>query len=469
MIQFYHQLIQFSAKKSYRQFCNKFDQLKEIQLGKIGGDYQVFIKQNPITTYADFETEAKKILSQKKIHCVPTSGSTAKIKWIPYTSKFKNELWMATAPWLYDLYLHYPSIKKGKHFWSLSWLPNDLRKNHQTDDLEVMNFVEKILMRQTMALDNRVAFSPTLEQAMRQSALALMNKNITVISVWSPTFLLEILELIFSHKNFFMANSNSRPRSILEKHSHLSPEFCLEMWPDLKLISMWDTGSSKFFALKVATLFPQTTIQGKGLWATEGVVSIPFENKYLLAYQSHFYEFQCVETQQIYPAWDCRPNLVANVILTTGSGLTRYQLGDQVRVTEIYRGIPCIEFLGRQKEFDLVGEKISSSVFQEILDSVHEKFQVNALCFLAKSKPYAHYELLVEGDDINKMSSILEFSEHKLREHFHYRLARDTHQLQKLSINISKDARNIYMNIASQKIAIRGNIKMEPALIIGDQ
>ena len=44
----------------------------------------------------------------------PTSGSTSKIKWIPYTQAFLNELDGAISPWMSDLYSSFPGIKDRK-------------------------------------------------------------------------------------------------------------------------------------------------------------------------------------------------------------------------------------------------------------------------------------------------------------------------------------------------------------------
>jgi len=65
----------------------------------------------------------------------PTSGSTHKRKWIPYTKSFLNEIDNATGVWIHDLYEQYPGLLNGKHYWSLSWLPSELRQEISNNDL----------------------------------------------------------------------------------------------------------------------------------------------------------------------------------------------------------------------------------------------------------------------------------------------------------------------------------------------
>lgn len=60
-------------------------------------------------------------------------------------------------------------------------------------------------------------------------------------------------------------------------------------------MSSWDTAGSKAWAEKLKEKLPSVQFEGKGLWATEGVVTIPYNDQYPLAYQSHFYEFEYLE------------------------------------------------------------------------------------------------------------------------------------------------------------------------------
>src|SRR5262249_44043144 len=64
-------------------------------------------------------------------------------------------------------------------------------------------------------------------------------------------------------------------------------------WPHLCLLSMWTDAQAQRFIPPVVQRFAGVEIQGKGLLATEGVVSVPlFEAPApVLAIRSHFYEF----------------------------------------------------------------------------------------------------------------------------------------------------------------------------------
>lgn len=466
MKKIYHQLVQIFSNKNYKKFLNEMDSLREVQLNKLPCSYEEFVKNNPLTKYSNYKNDFEELVSNKKVKMVPTSGSTDQIKWIPYTKDFKDELAMASSPWLYDLYLRYPELKSGRHFWSLSWLPNNLRSKMSNDDLEVFSFFEKMVMKNIMALNESVSHAESLEVAMRKSALLLINKKITLISVWSPTFLIELLQLLFKEKEYFLQNAKSKSKKVLLKHNSLSADFCSEMFPKLKLISCWDSSQSVHFAKELKNLFPNIRFQGKGLWATEGVISIPFQDNLILAYQSHFYEFQDIETNEIVPSFNVLKNKKYKVILSTSSGLIRYQLEDIVEIEGFVKTIPIIKFIGRDKTYDFVGEKLTETDFQKIISDVERNFQISLTCFAISQKANPlRYEIILDSRFKNRELELKKFVENKLLEFFHYRLAREANQLDEVSLKFENNPMTTYLQLAGMKIEIVGNIKPSPIIV----
>src|SRR5205823_4574915 len=73
-------------------------------------------------------------------------------------------------------------------------------------------------------------------------------RDLELISVWSPTFLLRLLDDL------------GEPRDI---------------WPSLKVVSCWTGGASKPFADALAARLPHARLLPKGLLSTETVVTVP--------------------------------------------------------------------------------------------------------------------------------------------------------------------------------------------------
>ncbi|MFE1971504.1 GH3 auxin-responsive promoter family protein, partial [Acinetobacter baumannii] len=104
-------------------------------------------------------------------------------------------------------------------------------------------------------------------------------------------------------------------------------------------------------------------------------VTIPYNDQYPLAYQSHFYEFEYLEGEkqgQIVPSWQLKQGDVVSPLITSGNGLLRYCLDDCLKVTGFLEQIPCFEFQGRRFGVDLVGEKLAPETAQQLLSQLNE-------------------------------------------------------------------------------------------------
>lgn len=466
----FHELIKINTKAKYNFFKNNLKNLQKIQLSKVKGDYNGFLKAHGLSTYANYcdHSTQEKIRGTKM---VPTSGSTHAIKWIPYTKDFSEEMAFGTHPWLHDIYNEFPEIKRGKHFWSMSWLPHDLRATHTTDDLTFFSFWERQIMKKTMAIDKTITLLPTVEDSMIKSLQMLLDQKVTLISVWSPTFLLEMLEMVLSKKekllNLLICK---KKRAIVEQASELNEALVRLLLPDVALVSSWNTSTSFYFSEKVKKLFQYAKFQGKGLMATEGVVTIPFEGQFLLSYCSHFYEFQCVETEKIFTAFELEKGMKTKVIITAANGFKRYQLHDIVEVEGHRESVPILKFIGRDREVDMVGEKLNQQIFSNLITEIQARYNRKIFSFLGIIQPSPCYFALMDtaNNEIsnNEIVEIEKFIEKTLYGNFHYRLAREAGQLDHAQILLSKDPYELYMSKVQDKMKIRGNIKIEPVALV---
>jgi hypothetical protein len=129
----------------------------------------------------------------------------------------------------------------------------------------------------------------------------------------------------------------------------------------------------------VARLFPQAHIQGKGLLATEGCISVPLPSVEgaLPALRSHLLEFLPLHDATARPllAHELEPGAQYAVVLTTGGGLYRYQLHDIVEVTGRLHACPLLRFVGKQAHIsDHVGEKLNAAHVQTALGRVLQQY-----------------------------------------------------------------------------------------------
>jgi hypothetical protein len=467
-------------------------------------DYQ---KKVPVTDYEYWQASIIKQQHNKESILTrqlcqryqPTSGSTSKIKWIPYTAAFLNELDNAIAPWLGDVYQQYPGILKGKHYWSLSWVPSNLRgklTSSINNDLQLLPWWKRLCMAGTMAVPETISLAETSDESFFATACYLLScRDLSFISVWSPTFALSLLQFIQQHKNELQQalnegawpkhlaglNDISCPKNtgsatiIAQWDGEIDAKFTQAIWPNLALISAWDTSSSNIWAKKLQAIFPHSEFQGKGLWATEGVISIPFENKYPLAINSHFYEFEDLKTNKIHTSWELQEGQNVRPIISSSNGLLRYAMKDQLLVTSFINLCPCFEFIGRIDGTDLVGEKLSPEIAIQLISYFNNFDSITPITLIAlpaktlEEKP--RYTLLCSstkslfsGDIALTENNLSKILEERLCEHFHYNLARELGQLNSAKIIIKKDALDFYAQHKIDKGMVKGNVKVEPLI-----
>ncbi len=418
----------------------------------------------------------------------PTSGSTSAIKWVPYTRQFLGELDSAISPWVADLYRQFPGLMQGRHYWSMSWVPTALRDSMRddiNDDLQLMSFGKRLVAGATQSVPQEVSMANTSDDSLFATLACLVaDADLSMISIWSPTFGLGMLKALSQWReelaevlasghwgqrmrgvDALVCPYSQRGAALLrEWDGSLSPDFFVALWPSLALVSAWDTAASAPWARQLHRLLPHAAFQGKGLWATEGVVTIPYRGHHTLAYRSHVYEFQDPSDGCVYAPWELEQGQEVMPLLSTGSGLLRYQLKDLVRVDGFNGGIPALTFLGRSGTTDLVGEKLTAPAVEAAVSALSLPETLTPVCTVAADdvgNGSPGYVLLLEGQANESAGPIAAEMESLLQQHFHYQLARNLQQLAPVRCVIHPTMRERYLHQCLQRGMIEGNIKIE--------
>ncbi|MGZ3772809.1 MAG: GH3 family domain-containing protein [Pseudobdellovibrionaceae bacterium] len=487
-----HELIYIYYSRSLKKFRKNLNQIEKVQsdlLRKIltnlkdtavwsdidrNLSYEMLREKIPVRSYEDYrdlidrqKKNGEPLLATDVQRYEPTSGSTECRKWIPYSKSFLTELNNAAAIWLGDTYQSHPKIKQGVHYWSLSWLPEELRSQTSSNDADLFPIYQRWILQNTMAVPPTISHLINPDAAWWASLVYLASRSdLALVSVWSPTFWLKVVKDIkqnWSEISKALQTSSwglydeqiqsllgGPPQRDTKNLRSEDPQFFEKLWPSLALISAWDSSSSREWSDRIKEIFPAVAFQGKGLWATEGVLSIPFQEKKILSIQSHFYEFKDLETGIIVPSWEVKKGREYQPILWTSSGLLRYQLQDRVQVSGFIGQTPCLEFLGRLHSIDLVGEKMDANWVQTL-------FQKNshwgALCLVACRKPEPHYVL------VHEKTIAIDVEEELLKLH-HYKVAREIGQLSKASCLVVADVFEFLSKIQRSKVVGQNKIEV---------
>lgn len=382
--------------------------------------YNNWKNQIPIIEYEDIEPYIKKTnsLTSNTIKLYePTSGSSGFQKLIPYTEELRREFQNGIKVWLFDLYLHNPTLLFYKSYWSISPKTKTESSNIGFEkDEEYFSKIEQIFL-------NTIMVQPNLSGNFRKNTkkkLIEEKNDIGLISIWSPSFLNSILD------NEYIEFKN------------------------LKIISCWADSSSKIYADNLAKEYPSALIQPKGLLATEGITSFPLCNKgCIISYLSHFYEFMD-ENSNTFLINELEEGKTYTVILTTSGGLYRYNTHDLIKVVDFYKNLPIIEFIGRDNNVsDYFGEKISESFVNNVLAQIYPE-GYNFAVFSFKND---HYVLYTEQD----CEAIV--LEELLKKNYHYKNCIELGQLKTCTVKVIKDGLDKYQKYYLQKGLKLGDIK----------
>ncbi len=400
-----------------------------------------------------------------------SAGSTAASKFIPYTRSLLAEFRRAIGAWMYDAYCHRMGLLGKGAYWSISPMGQEdeftsggVHVGFSTDANYLGTF-QQLLFSQLLLVPREVSQISDME-ACRYVTLRFLleSPDLGMISVWNPSFLTILFQAIGdsasqliqdvtlgrltppgslhgSLRKILESRIKPQPRrgrelqEILDRNGELKPE---EIWPGLRFISCWTSGTAAWFVPEMKGFIPKAEVQGKGLLATEGVVSVPLtgHSGAAVTVGSHFYEFADPNHPQE------RPKLVNELevggqyspVITTGGGLYRYDLQDSVKVVGMVDKTPLIEFVGKTANVsDLCGEKLNESWVGPVLENQLAMFGItHKFAMLAPemgSPPYYVLFLEAQGLADDELKRLVNSLDSALCENFQYAYCRQLGQL----------------------------------------
>ena len=218
-------------------------------------------------------------------------------------------------------------------------------------------------------------------------------------------------------------------------------------WPNLLVARFWLKGSVGVNVAKLKKYLPDDLLYWDvGYGASEGKLTIPIkenEGYGTLATSSIFFEF-IDENGNILTADNLKDDCDYEIILTTYSGLYRYQLHDIVRVKGFFENTPNIEFITKSREIiNIAQEKIPAPGILDILtDFMRNNNLTSRQAQIYPNNDDLCYEIYVELEDSSNVN-VLKLSkdfDNVLREKFElYGRNREFESLNEVKIILMKD------------------------------
>jgi hypothetical protein len=401
----------------------------------------------PLQDYDDIRVDIVRMMDgEKNLRCADeivlfeqTGGSTGGSKFLPFTDASLKAVRRAVLPWLDDLLQSYPGITAGKAYWAIS--PATRQQSCSKGgipigiDNDAMYFGDPLAQAigETLAVPPTVAAIESVDEWRTTTLRHLLDcTDLSFVSVWSPTFFLQLIDAV---------DSDVAAR-----------------WPMLDTISCWSSASSRRYACELSERFPAVTLQGKGLLATEGVVTVPLCAAIapVLAIESGFFEF-VDDDGDILLAQQLETNATYSVVMTTEAGLYRYRLGDRVLVKGWFGDSPCLEYVGREGGgSDLCGEKLTVEFVDAVLGDMP------GFAFLvpvAGERPF--YCLVLNAALVaeEQIDELVNYADKQLSQNPQYQYARDIGQLAALKARRLNDPVAEYERICVESGQRLGDIK----------
>ena len=272
--------------------------------------------------------------------------------------------------------------------------------------------------------------------------LALVHGNITFLGSANPSTFLKLLSVLELRREELLSDIRSggfRHLELLseEVRAAIEPRFrceparlrelerllgspapkLAELWPKLRLVNTWTSGSCAI-ALRafVRHLPPETRVVELGYLSSEfrGTITVDVErNREAPTIHENFFEF--VERD----AWEHGDKMPLTVdaveegkeyylLVTTGAGLYRYFMNDIIRVTGWFHATPTIQFVQKGRGVtNITGEKLYESQVISAVRAAEDDLGVRSSFFLMLADvERLAYLLVLERADPNEAAPV---------------------------------------------------------------
>jgi hypothetical protein len=374
------------------------------------------------------------VLTARQPVAFEATGGTAGAKLIPYTDAALAAFRAGVLPWLSYLLDRLPGIAEGLAYVAASPVTRPARRLPCGLPLGLPSDAAYLGADLLPALSRVITVPPAANEITRWrvSTLAHLARrhDLTLISIWSPTFLLELLDALPRNAESVLAELHGQHDATRRLEQALASRDGLvtQLWPRLQAVSLWMDGASAPYAARVAGLLPGVHLDAKGVLATESVLTVRTQAGVVPALTSAFIEFVDASGNALL-SHELRSGGRYRAVITTPGGLYRYDMGDEFLCTSTQAGIPQLQFAGRAGVVsDLVGEKLTDSFVARALAPLPA-----GASLVPQPTPHPHYQLWLDTSEATS-EDLAAGVEARLGQNPQYAYARKLGQLRALEV-----------------------------------
>lgn len=370
-----------------------------------------------------------------------SSGTTSDSKFIPITERFLSDYRRGWQIWGITAFDAHPKLNAR----NIIQLTSDYDRFRTPGDTPCGNIsglvaaMQKPIVRRMYSVPGIVAkVSDQDAKAYLTLRLAAADPNIGLITTANPSTLVQLAKhaerwadhLIRDIRNgecsqqfpidqeirnklrHRLGRKNIARARELEQIRERSGRFLpRDIWPESELLAVWTGGSACAYLHLLQNYYGDVSVRDHGLSASEGRMTIPIEDGRsdgILDVTTHFFEFipeseHGTENPTVLEAHELKEGENYFILLTTSSGLYRYDIRDVVRCTGFFETTPILEFLHKGAHIsNITGEKVSESQVASAVSASAQHLHLDLEHFTVApvwGEP-PEYQLLVEERDV---------------------------------------------------------------------
>ncbi|WP_437226917.1 GH3 auxin-responsive promoter family protein [Planctomicrobium sp. SH661] len=376
-----------------------------------------------------------------------TSGTTSQSKFIPITQRFLRDYRKGWQAWGIQAFDAHPRLHQSEIF-QLSSQWDQFRTAGGIPCGNISGLVQQMqsrLLRLMYVVPPAATHIPDpFEKLYFALKHGLCSRSLGMMMTANPSTLCQLFRILSEHSESLVRDlyegsdrdanqltlpprlrrvqNRSRAREldrILQSTGTLRPS---DVWPNLQMVAVWTGGSAAAYLPILREYIGDVPIRDHGLHASEGRMTIPLEDETshgLLDIGTHFFEF--IPEEQIHspnPDILLAHELVEDeayfIIMTTSSGLYRYDIRDVVQCTGFVGTTPLLRFLHKGSHIsNLTGEKLTESQVVHAVTTVAQKLQLRLDHFTVTPEwgDPPRYVLLVDESRLHNIDLIDHFAD----------------------------------------------------------
>lgn len=341
-----------------------------------------------------------------------TSGTTGEPKYLPVTSRALRDEFALMRRWYHYALRDHPHLlgqqrlaivgsamedetATGVPSGSASGMvfqriPKRLRRRYVVPEwvARIQDYDARYFMIARFALGTRISFiaTPNPSTLIRLADVVDQEKERLIRAIHDGTLGVELPEgAIGPMAGAALAPQHHRARELQEfadQHGRLRPADC---WPDLSLIGCWLGGSVGVQASKLQHHYGEVPLRDLGYMASEGHFSVPFTDgtpSGLPALTTTYFEFIPEEiadqaNPETIPLEGLEVGKQYSIVITTASGLYRYDIHDVIEVTGSYGRTAVIGFVRKGSDMaNITGEKLHVNHLLAAVEELRARFNL---------------------------------------------------------------------------------------------